>query len=68
MDDAELERRLLSKWFDDVLKERSERIRDEAVMFSHTINAAMPDSREKSLALTHIEEALMWANKGLAAT
>lgn len=26
----------------------------------------VPDSRERSLALTKVEEAVMWANKGIA--
>lgn len=29
------------------------------------INAHVEDSREKSLALTHLEEALMWAGKAI---
>lgn len=30
------------------------------------INEAMPDCREKSTAITKLEEAMMWANAGLA--
>lgn len=30
------------------------------------INNALPDGREKSLAITHLEDAMMWANAGLA--
>ena len=30
------------------------------------IDASQPDSREKSLAITHLEEAMMWANAGIA--
>lgn len=30
------------------------------------INDALPDGREKSLAITHLEDAMMWANAGLA--
>ena len=29
------------------------------------VNDTIPDGRWKSLALTNLEEALMWANKGL---
>ena len=31
-----------------------------------TLNALMPDGREKAVVMTKLEEALMWANKGLA--
>ena len=30
------------------------------------INNHAPDSREKSLAVTHLEEAVMWANAAIA--
>lgn len=30
------------------------------------INETCPDSREKSLAITHLEEAVMWANAAIA--
>lgn len=30
------------------------------------INDVVPDGREKSLAITKIEEAIMWANAGIA--
>lgn len=30
------------------------------------LNAVVPDSREKSLAITALEEAVMWANAGVA--
>jgi hypothetical protein len=30
------------------------------------LNALFPDGREKALVMTHLEEALMWANKGIA--
>lgn len=30
------------------------------------IDALVPDGREKSLALTHLEETVMWANAGVA--
>lgn len=30
------------------------------------VDANVPDSREKSLAITHLEEAMFWANAALA--
>lgn len=41
-------------------------IRDTAREFALTINNLVPDSREKSIALTRIEETVMWANAGIA--
>jgi len=32
----------------------------------HIINNTLPDCREKSLAITKIEEAMFWANAGIA--
>lgn len=46
--------------------ERHERIRYKAKMLAAYINEKCPDSREKSLALTKIEEAVMWANASIA--
>lgn len=41
-------------------------IRDNAYDLASLIDARVPDSREKSLAITHLEQAVMWANAGLA--
>lgn len=41
-------------------------IRDRAKVFAGYINRACPDSREKSLAITAIQEAVMWANASIA--
>lgn len=46
--------------------ERYERIRYKAKMLAAYINEKCPDSREKSLAMTKIEEAVMWANASIA--
>jgi hypothetical protein len=43
-----------------------EDLRWRAYDFALFINALCPDSREKSLALTKIEEAVMWANASIA--
>ena len=43
-----------------------EKIRDFAKEFAYIINDACPDSREKSLAMTNLEQAVMWANASIA--
>jgi hypothetical protein len=47
-------------------QERYESIREHARDLAHIINSSTPDSREKSLALTNLEQAVMWANAAIA--
>lgn len=42
------------------------RLRDEAKALAYSINSICPESREKSLALTKLEESIMWANASIA--
>ena len=46
--------------------DRYEKIRYKAKMLAAYINEYCPDSREKSLAMTKLEEAVMWANASIA--
>ena len=46
--------------------QRYQVIREIAKGFAQFINDRCPDSREKSLALTKLEEAVMWANASIA--
>jgi len=41
-------------------------LRDQALALALAIDASQPDSREKSLAITHLEDTVMWANAGIA--
>lgn len=41
-------------------------IRNTAKEFALLVDELVPNSREKSLAMTKIEEAVMWANAGIA--
>ena len=41
-------------------------VRDMAADFAKLINELCPDSREKSLAITNLEQAVMWANASIA--
>jgi hypothetical protein len=45
---------------------RFEALRRIAKDFAHVINDLVPESREQSLAITALEEAVMWANAGIA--
>lgn len=46
--------------------ERYQKIRAYAFEMADYINENCPDSREKSIALTKLEEASMWANSAIA--
>lgn len=46
--------------------QRYENIRAKARELAELIEASCPDSREKSLANTKLEEAVMWANASIA--
>lgn len=41
-------------------------LRAEAKALAFIINGFCPESREKSLAMTKLEEAIMWANASIA--
>lgn len=45
-----------------------EMIRTTALNFAKFINEECPEGREKALALTKLEEVVMWANAGIART
>lgn len=45
---------------------RYEEIRQEAKQLASVIQAHCPESREKSLALTNLQQAVMWANASIA--
>ena len=46
--------------------ERYEIIRSKAYELAAYVDGACPDSREKSIAFTKLEEAVMWANASIA--
>lgn len=46
--------------------ERYTSLRNQAKALAYAIDTAVPDSREKSVALTKLEEAIFWANAGIA--
>jgi hypothetical protein len=46
--------------------DRYELLRGKAKELAHAIDERCPDSREKSLALTNLEQAIFWANASIA--
>ncbi|GAK05644.1 hypothetical protein JCM19037_4158 [Geomicrobium sp. JCM 19037] len=45
---------------------RYQKIRNEALILAMLIDGKCPNSREKSLAMTKLEETVMWANAAIA--
>lgn len=46
--------------------EKYEKIRNLAKELAYLIDAEVPNGREKSLAMTNLEQSVMWANAGVA--
>ena len=46
--------------------EKYKKLRYNAKLLAYMINDLCPNSREKSLAMTKLEEAVMWANASIA--
>lgn len=46
--------------------DRYDNLRRNFLALANIINKYCPDSREKSLAITKLEEAVMWANAAIA--
>lgn len=63
---AELERRFTYHAPKGDQVDRYGSIRDKARELAEHINATVPESREKALAFTNLEQAVMWANAGIA--
>ena len=66
MDSKELENRFTYHTPKDDQPTRYVAIRDKGKEFAKLIDNYCPDSREKSLAFTKLEEAVMWANSAIA--
>ena len=66
MDSTDLERRFTHHPPKGDQAVRYSTIRREARELANIIDDLAPDSREKSLAITHLEDAVMWANAAIA--
>jgi hypothetical protein len=49
----------------DEKKQDMEDLRNMVIKLAGAINIICPESREKSLSITHLEETLIWANKAI---
>lgn len=65
MDQEEIKKRFEPHPMNETRKLLSEEVRAQANLLATRINHA-PDSREKSIAMTKLEEAVFWANAALA--
>lgn len=41
-------------------------VRNQCLELALHLNSVVPDGREKSLMMTHLEEVMLWGNAGLA--
>jgi hypothetical protein len=62
----EIEKRFTFHPAKDDQPERYEKLREEAKKLAMSITQFCPPSRERALALTNLEQAMMWANAGIA--
>ena len=62
----EISSRFKSYPMDDETKIKSDKIRDDIINTADAIDIYCAESREKSIALTKLEECLMWVNKCLS--
>jgi hypothetical protein len=66
MEDQEIKKRFTYHAPKGNQPEKYAAIREAALRFADTLNQLCPESREKSLAFTSLEEAVMWANASIA--
>jgi len=51
---------------DAVKVEKHEFVRRDVGTLANRLNDSLPEGREKSLAITHLEEVMFWANAAIA--
>ena len=50
----------------DETRKKHQRVRESFITFTEELIGIVPESRERSLMITALEEASMWANAGIA--
>jgi hypothetical protein len=63
---ADVSDRFYATPFDEDQLELSQAVRDGYAELGEKIDSLLPDSREKSLAITNLEQSAMWANTCIA--
>ena len=66
MEMTEIETRFTYNRPQETQSERYAMLGDKAKEFAVMINITCPESREKSLAITSLEQAVMWSNASIA--
>jgi hypothetical protein len=66
MEKAELDNRFAQHATDSAKTEKMNTVRSVTRAAADAINAVVPEGREKSIAIKALEDAMMWANKGIA--
>lgn len=62
MDTNDIERRFTFHPATDKSRAQHDAIRNALRTTAHWLNSELPDGREKSLALTYLEEVMFWSN------
>lgn len=66
MDEAEIRARINPSEPDEEKSGRHKQVYEVCTSLGLALNDLVPDGREKSLMVTHLEEVTVWANKGIA--
>lgn len=66
LDDAEIERRFLYHAPNEITRDQHDEIRAETLKFAFYLASVLPSGRERSLAITALEEASFWSHAAIA--
>lgn len=66
MDTDDIEGRFKQHWPSDTRANHHNQVRGACRTLALFLDGLFPDSREKSLAITHLEEVMFWSNAGIA--
>lgn len=67
IDERDLQRRFSYHPATTIQKQQAhEQIREDCRALAHVLNDELPDGREKSLAITNLEQVMFWANAAIA--